>query len=644
MRTEAELLEVLASPGYTPARAEVPALLELLGSGDERSAEKIARVLARLGAEVEDLALARFSEATPPLRARLCELVGRLARGAEGSSLSDWLVLRLEDADAVTRRRAAVALGKVGLSSAEPALLAAWTRTQELPEQRVLAAALGKVGGEAALTLLRSTRSDDPELARIVTEARMKLERTALRQAPGSIDPAAAPKEPVPVLLHVRAGLEALLVDELPPSFEAREVGRGRVRVKLGVPLARLFQSRLFLHFGFPLPPELIDGAGEPGPDALAEAVVRALTSYSASQVFHTFTRGLVRYRLEWAGAGHRRALTYRVAQAVSRERPQLVNDPREALWEVVVSLRSLDEGTRVSVELWPCGLEDPRFTYRKRLLPAASHPTIAAALARVAGLGREDVAWDPFVGTGSELVERARLGPYVKLFGTDRDPAAVAAAGENLVAAGLERWSLAQGDARLVMPEGPLTLVITNPPLGRRLLDRREAGMLLAEVITRVAPRLAPGGRIVLVSPDPSATAPAARAAGLRLAGRFTVDMGGFEAELERFDAPAARTEKPRTRRDQDEPDRARRTGARRPLEARAPREQHGAAMERPARQGPNRGGRHAEADAGRQPGRAPRPGGTAGRGTRRVHGDEPRVSERRPPGGGRRPRGRGD
>ena len=70
------------------------------------------------------------------------------------------------------------------------------------------------------------------------------------------------------------------------------------------------------------------------------------------------------------------------------------------------------EKGQRATVELWPRGLPDPRFAYRVAHVPASSHPTLAAALARVAGARPDDVVWDPFVGAATELVERARLGP----------------------------------------------------------------------------------------------------------------------------------------------------------------------------------------------------------------------------------------
>jgi hypothetical protein len=330
-----------------------------------------------------------------------------------------------------------------------------------------------------------------------------------------------------------------MLLSELDPRLSPRKAGRGRVAITLNAPLKTLWRARTFLHCGFPLAPEHVTGGGDLG---FESAVVRALTSDDALAVFETFTRGPIRWRLEWANAGHRRAGTLRVARAIAARRPQLVNDPREAPWEAVVHERE----DRVTVELWPVGLVDPRFAYRVRTVPASSHPTIAAALARVGGVKRDDVVWDPFVGAGAELIERARLGPYRELIGTDVDKDALAAAEANVAAAGIGKVRLRRADARVFVPGRPVSLVITNPPMGRRIPTEAKGDKLLASVIARVAAVLVNGGRFVWMSPRPKATAEVAAAHGLVLREHGAVDMGGLDVELQLFVKSAAPTERP--------------------------------------------------------------------------------------------------
>ena len=113
---------------------------------------------------------------------------------------------------------------------------------------------------------------------------------------------------------------------------------------------------------------------------------------------------------------------------------------------------------------------------------------------------------WDPFFGSGVELVERARRGACT-LIGTDIDNEALAAAKANLAAAGVTA-TLANGDARTHAP-GPVDLIITNPPLGSRV--HVDAGALLVEALPNFARALAPGGRLVWITPSSKKTTPAA-------------------------------------------------------------------------------------------------------------------------------------
>jgi tRNA G10 N-methylase Trm11 len=155
-----------------------------------------------------------------------------------------------------------------------------------------------------------------------------------------------------------------------------------------------------------------------------------------------------------------------------------------------------------------------------------------------VAGARDDDVVWDPFVGSGSELIERARLGPFRALFGSDLDPRALEAARANLAAAGVLATRLREGDALELAPPAGLSLVVTNPPLGRRV--RRDAALkqTLARFVERVGEALAPGGRLVWIAPHAYVARETAKKAGLELVRSLEVDMGGFTCELQRFDA----------------------------------------------------------------------------------------------------------
>ena len=90
---------------------------------------------------------------------------------------------------------------------------------------------------------------------------------------------------------------------------------------------------------------------------------------------------------------------------------------------------------------------------------------------------------------------------------------------------------SLTRADARTHDP-GPVDLIVTNPPLGSRV--QVDAAALLADALPNLARHLAPGGRLVWITPAPRRTSPVAERLGLRLQRALAVDLGG---RLERWD-----------------------------------------------------------------------------------------------------------
>ncbi|MFZ6180081.1 HEAT repeat domain-containing protein [Nannocystis pusilla] len=625
-----QLAQAVADAGFTPGRHDLRDVVELLGD-DEDLAVHVERALLRAGAAAAPALLRRLPAAEPPLRPRLVRVLGRLPADP---AVDMALKTCLDDHDPKTRRNAIGALGKRGGPDVAAALLARARAEASLPHLRSLVEALGKVGDADALAWLDSLETGDPELQRLTARARLMLGRSLGRGEVGSaIDLDAVAAEPRPLVLGCRPGLEPLLVDALGPGFAPRILGPGRVAATLRGPLRDLLAVRLWTEVGLPLPP-LSRGTDLPA------TIAALLTGPEARLLFKTYTKGQVRYRLAWARGGHRRALVWQVAAAAAAQWPELVNDPRETTWEVVVD----DAGLLVRAELrprrWsasdkaseglpavpgtaqpatadrqtaasrnttgrepaasrnpadreptasrtardpatshnPAGREpaasrnptardpatsrssaesfdhpddkpalesaDPRFAYRSGDVPAASHPTIAAALARLAEVRPDDVVWDPFVGSGLELCERGLLGPAATLLGTDLDPRALAVAAANLRNAGL-RAELTQADATTHRPTG-VTLIVTNPPMGRRV-HRGDVGPLLTAFVANAAAVLAPGGRLAWISPLPRVTDPALQAAGLVLRGSLTLDMGGFTGQLQRWDKPLRPPTRPR-------------------------------------------------------------------------------------------------
>jgi predicted RNA methylase len=521
----AEISDWLADPGFTPGAKHLTKLFAALASAEREDARRCERALARAGEAATRVALARLPTADSRERARLFAVLGRVAPESSAPEIRAALLAGLEDDDERVRRVASSSLGKLALPETAERLLERWPEASNL-ERRSLAEALGKSANPAALLLLQREQPADPELSRIIQRARLMLERDLGRSQPSAIvlDQPLGP--PQSVTAHCRAGLAWVLAEEARSHSQwtaAKVLASDRVRLSHRGTLAELLRLRVALGFGLAIP---LPGAAN---DNLGARVVAALEHPDAQRAVQAWTSGRARFRLAFAEGGHQRQKVWRLAAAISERIPWFHNDTQESLWEVVV-----DTG-RATLELCPRRFEDPRFSYRSEDVRAASHPTLAAALARVAGVRDDDVVWDPFVGSGLELIERGLLGPFRELHGTDLELDALAAARANAERARVP-LQLVQADARTHRVKG-VSLIISNPPMGRRVTRDGNLGPLLDAFLSNAAACLTRGGRVVWLSPFPDRTASTARRLGLKVTRYEAVDLGGFPAELQRLE-----------------------------------------------------------------------------------------------------------
>jgi 23S rRNA G2445 N2-methylase RlmL len=349
--------------------------------------------------------------------------------------------------------------------------------------------------------------------------------RDSQRDADSTIAIDVAPPSQLVVRLRCRAGLAPMLRDEL-AGLNFKPIARrdDAVDVTLAGPLGALHVSRLWTTASIRVALPAARGDDED----VGDRIVRAMLSAPVRELFTRWTRGPIRWRLGFP-EGHKRSIVWRVAKQVTSQAPELVNDPTQTTWDVLV------DDDAAHLDIVPRRAPDPRFAWRVAEVPAASHPTVAAALAFVAGARDGDRVWDPFVGSGAELVERARLGPCASLLGSDVDEAALAAARQNLEAAGVTA-TLAAADAR-THAAGPVDLIITNPPLGSRV--QLDAKALLVEALPHFVKQLAPGGRLVWITPASKHTTPVIERLGLHRVQHLPVDLGGVRGSLERWDRP---------------------------------------------------------------------------------------------------------
>lgn len=570
-----ELAGKLASPAYTPGRRDLEAVIDGLLAGTLPVGEA-TRALLRARAPARARVLVRLRETHGAARAELVRLLARLSDGDDPDQRAVLLDL-VEDPDPRAARQAVQAAGKLTAHAAEVGarLRALWPSRTGPADRRALAEALGKLGDPAARPLLdealralaSGSASESTDVLRAALE-RALLMLTRSREPAG--DPASASQPPAGidleaplpagtgVSLRCRAGLGELLRDELvarglgpagaaprvlePGKLDLRLVPSGqpaRVELVWSGPLRPLLDARLFTELALPLLPPR---RGPARPDALDDDV---LVEQAVAALSTPRTRALLaalgarddeplRFRIELHDSGPRRALIWRLAQAITRAYPALCNDPKGSPWEL--GLRT-PRGEPLQLELVARRLEDERFSYRVASVPASSHPTLAAALARLVDAGPEDVVWDPFVGAGAELIEVARLGRCRRLHGTDLSDEALAAAAANLEAAQVRGVRLRRDDALTARPAG-VTCIVTNPPMGRRV-RRGDVTELLGRFVRRAADVLPAGGRLAWLDPQPQRHAEVLRDLGLRPLVQRPVDMHGFYAQLELWQKP---------------------------------------------------------------------------------------------------------
>jgi 23S rRNA G2445 N2-methylase RlmL len=483
----------------------------------------------------------------------LAAACARQGTPAQRAAVRDWCRGLLDDANEKVRRYAADALAVLGVGpDDEAALVAALRRCRSEREERTLSRVLGKVGGEAALAALSSaeraapsdaggerTRDSCPTGSEASgSAARREAVRTIsarMARAHGRgtvrLDAVLAPASDLRLHLRWRRGFEAIVAEEAAQcargTFRIAAVRSGRVVLAPLAPfrLADVYRLRCFDSVAFRLPVDHPVRTRDP-----MLAVAHALTSAAARRVFASATDGPIRYRVAFAGRGRGRAAVRTLAARVHALWPELLNDPVQAPWTVEVAR---DVG---ALDLVPHVAPDPRLAYRRRDVPAASHPRLAACMARLAGVRDDEVVWDPFCGSGMELVERALLGGVRRVFGSDADQDAVRIAEGNFAAAAVPGVAaeFVQADFRaaaevLRLDRAGISPVITNPPMGRRV-PAGDVRATLAAAMAVAADVLVPGGRLVLPNPLRTIEPPPR----LRLFSRRRVDFGGFDCQLE--------------------------------------------------------------------------------------------------------------
>jgi len=485
--------------------------------------------------------VARFDRSTPKERMEWVAVIRAVGTvfsesgtAKQKAEVRSWLVRLLQDPSEKVRRYAMTALPKIGAGTSEEGVLLSLLRETTVErEKKFLGQALDKIGGTATLNVVAGVRGFLPQ-----TEQKVKAS-VARRERPSVIrmDSTLSDSTRLRIHLRCRKGLEEIVRDEVKEDIAKHgkfcivEVRSRLVAITPVAPfsLADIYALRCFATVGF-----VLGTVRSSNPTESIDVLASLITSPLSRSVLAAFTEGSIRYRLEFVSKGHQRGAVRLLANRAYAMCPDVLNDARSAPW----SMDILPTGHGISVELRPKLTPDPRFTYREDDIPAASHPPLAACMARLGGRVNNEIVWDPFCGSGLELIERVLLGGVQSIYGTDISPGAIAISRANFAAAKVKavqsKFTCCDfRDYATVEGLGPksVTLIITNPPMGRRIRIPNMRG-LFGDFFTVAAAVLKPGGRLVFANPlrieplDPS----------LKLQYRQVIDLGGFDCRLEMY------------------------------------------------------------------------------------------------------------
>lgn len=524
----------LDDPGYTPSRRDLTTVFDWLLDGDDSTAKLAERALLSSGSLVISQATERLERATAPQRTRLVRLMGRLAQALEEPSLGRLLLGCLNDPEPRVARVAVVAVGKLraGFAQTIGAESALIDRLDGFDgaERRAVIEALGKIGGGPSKQALARIEAEGQTDVALLARAKLRLGRTETVIADTDCVRLEVPLQlPMTVAALHRRGLSEIVGQQLAGlGVSAADTAERRCLVEYDGTLLDLFRSRSMLV------PAIVLDFDRPNDAALwPQAVAEVLCQEPIIELLERMTSVRPRLRFSIPSEGHQRAFLWQVSELLSRRTDRLEANPKAALWEI-----QIERGNSGRLCLVPKRFTDPRFSYRIREISGASHPTIAAALADTIHPHPHDVVWDPFVGSGLELIECARRGAYRELVGTDNNPRALEAAAANFDAAQLERARLLNADARTAQLKG-VTAIVTNPPLGIRHQRDGQLWELLRDFLTNARSVLLPLGRLVWLSPLPLQTAQHAQRLGFVVTRRGTIDVGGLSPELQVLQLP---------------------------------------------------------------------------------------------------------
>jgi hypothetical protein len=246
-------------------RADMEAWIkDLAGDDDKLVGSARRRLVARGPLAVEPLLAALGHPLNVNQYRGALRVLGDIATDGGLSPIAPTRALLLEhlkNHDNAERRSIVACLGRLGVDAeAESALLNLWAQEKRDDQLRVLAAAIGRVGGARSEMALETCVSSAPLVLREIATARAALSTRKVRAVAGE-GRVIGEKivSGIAVRLRCRSGLSGLLLRHLPASVrQARETAPGQIDAELRGSLDSLLDCRLWSEavFRVEMPPK----------------------------------------------------------------------------------------------------------------------------------------------------------------------------------------------------------------------------------------------------------------------------------------------------------------------------------------------------------------------------------------------------
>lgn len=207
----------------------------------------------------------------------------------------------------------------------------------------------------------------------------------------------------------------------------------------------------------------------------------------------------------------------YRVVDGLREKNPQLIRKVSEKLFEIYpqrllnttenndieIVLKEVRKG-KVNAYLQLSHYKNPRFAYRKEVIPTSMHPYVAATLMQLAKpyFIKNAKVLDPFVGTGTLLIERNIVSPTRFSMGIDIYGKGIEAARKNAKLAGQNIYFVHKDTLRFVNNE-MFDEIFTDMPTKTQTKDEEQLHQLYDRFFDRLKRLVRPEGYIFLYTSE---------------------------------------------------------------------------------------------------------------------------------------------